>query len=280
MAKPLTLITPAVTLAAQSWGEPDAPAVLALHGWLDNSASFQPLSEQLTGLQLIALDLAGHGHSAWRPAGSFYHFIDYVNDVIAVADALGLQQFQLLGHSLGAGIAGLVAAAIPERVEKLILIDGIGPLSGAVADTAARLRKAIQAQSLLATKKMTVYASIEQAAQVRQQVTGLSLASAELIVQRNLKQHANGFIWRSDPRLTLPSPYYFSEPQIQVWLRAIRSPSLLIRALDGLLIKRPEIAARCACINPLQQVELAGNHHLHMEQPAHVAQAVQEFLAQ
>jgi pimeloyl-ACP methyl ester carboxylesterase len=114
----------ALELEALEYGDPSAPAVLALHGWLDNAASFERLAPLIPGVRLIALDLPGHGHSQHRPAGTWYHYIDYVSDVLAAADALGLERFTLLGHSLGAATASVVAAARPERVEALWLIEG------------------------------------------------------------------------------------------------------------------------------------------------------------
>ncbi|HAS30592.1 MAG TPA: alpha/beta hydrolase, partial [Alcanivorax sp.] len=92
-------------LAGLQWpgeGEP----VLALHGWLDNAASFQPLAEPL-GHPLVALDFAGHGHSEHRPRHQATHYVDHVRDVLAVADQLGWDRFVLVGHSMGAGVACL-----------------------------------------------------------------------------------------------------------------------------------------------------------------------------
>ncbi len=59
--------------AAQQWGDESGRPVLALHGWLDNSASFTPLAPQLRGLNIIALDMAGHGQSCHRPGSAPYN---------------------------------------------------------------------------------------------------------------------------------------------------------------------------------------------------------------
>lgn len=85
------------------------PRVLALHGWLDNAASFVPLAPHLSALQLVAIDLPGHGHSAHLPAGASYTTAAAICHVLDVADALGWDRFSLLGHSMGAGIASLTA---------------------------------------------------------------------------------------------------------------------------------------------------------------------------
>ena len=120
---------PHLALAALEWGDPAAPPLVALHGWLDNAASFALLAPRLAPrYRVIALDLPGHGHSGHLPAGAGYHYLDHVRAVLAVLDALELSRCRLLGHSLGAGIASLVAAAAPARIERLHLIEGLGPL--------------------------------------------------------------------------------------------------------------------------------------------------------
>ncbi|MDQ6647717.1 MAG: alpha/beta hydrolase, partial [Pseudomonadota bacterium] len=118
-----------LSLRAQRWGDEALPPLLALHGWLDNAASFARVAPLLAERHhVIALDLSGHGHSDHLPAGASYHYLDYVRDVLAVVETLQLHRFTLLGHSLGAGVSSLVAAAMPERIERLFLIEGLGPL--------------------------------------------------------------------------------------------------------------------------------------------------------
>src|SRR5580765_8467017 len=97
--------------ALRSSSTANAPRVLALHGWLDNAASFVPMAKHLDGIELVAVDLPGHGHSVHLPPGSIYTFEMAVHHVLDIADALGWERFSLLGHSMGAGIASLVAAA-------------------------------------------------------------------------------------------------------------------------------------------------------------------------
>ena len=117
----------------------DGPRVLALHGWLDNAASFVPLAPHLASLQLVAIDLPGHGHSAHLPAGASYTTAAAICHVLDVADALGWDRFSLLGHSMGAGIASLTAS-VSDRVERLVAIEALGGLRGPEEETAHRLR--------------------------------------------------------------------------------------------------------------------------------------------
>ena len=75
-----------LSIAARRSGDPDGPKLLALHGWLDNAASFEPLAEYFADHDLVAIDLPGHGRSSHRADGAWYHFIDYASDVLAVVE--------------------------------------------------------------------------------------------------------------------------------------------------------------------------------------------------
>ena len=89
-------------IAALRAGDPNGPKVLALHGWLDNAASFSRLAPLLDGVRIVALDLPGHGHSDHRPLGAAYNIWDYAHDVLQTAEQFGWRRFSLLGHSMGA----------------------------------------------------------------------------------------------------------------------------------------------------------------------------------
>ena len=106
-------------LAGLRQERPGRPRFIALHGWLDNAASFLPLLPHLPELDLLLLDFPGHGHSAHLPPGAEYGLATHLHAVLDAADALGWDRFGILGHSMGAAIAALAAAAVPARVERL-----------------------------------------------------------------------------------------------------------------------------------------------------------------
>lgn len=106
---------PHIELAAHLFGPPDGKPVIALHGWLDNAMSFSRLAPKLAGLRIVALDFAGHGHSAHRAEGASYLLWDYALDVLMVAEQLGWERFFPVGaldgrHRLGAARRGLARA--------------------------------------------------------------------------------------------------------------------------------------------------------------------------
>lgn len=83
--------------------------VIALHGWLDNSASFAPMLTDVPSNQTwYCIDFAGHGLSSWRSPQAHYYFIDYVDDVYALITALKLKKVHLVGHSMGGDGRGFI----------------------------------------------------------------------------------------------------------------------------------------------------------------------------
>ena len=123
--------------AALEWRNSAGPRTLCLHGWLDNAASFIPLAQQLQPVDLVALDLPGHGFSEHRHSTARYHFIDYLFNVDAALESLGWGDCHVIGHSLGAAIAAAYSAGAPERVQSLVLLDSMGPLSAPATRTSS-----------------------------------------------------------------------------------------------------------------------------------------------
>ena len=162
--------------------------MLALHGWLDNAASFVPLAPWLPGIELVAPDLPGHGRSAHLPQGADYSFAGAVNSVLDIADALGWERFALLGHSMGAGIGSLVAAACPQRIERFVAIEALGALAEAPERTVTRLRDAIAAMRNVARKPLRVFPDIDTAIRARMQANALDEPTARLLVERGLRR--------------------------------------------------------------------------------------------
>jgi esterase len=112
-----------LTLNCVCWGADDAPAVLLLHGlrayahWFDEFAAAAH-----DRYQLIGLDQRGRGASGWAPDGR-YDTDSYVADIECVADALHLERFAIVGHSMGGTKATNYAASHPDRVSALVIVD-------------------------------------------------------------------------------------------------------------------------------------------------------------
>ena len=255
--------------------------VLALHGWLDNAMSFAPIAQKLLQVtpEIIAVDLPGHGHSDHREQGNYYHFIDYVFNVLECVEQLGWNRFVLIGHSMGAGIASLVSAVAPKLVSQLILIDGIGPISSQAVAVTDQLEKSIRLYQRMTPylKKMT-YPDWDTLIERRAKIGNLNRDAAELLVKRNAKQGDEKIIWLADRRLNLLSPIYMAEQQVLSFLSRIEAATLLVKAKQGLLNQRTTTPLRIAAVNKMEVVELSGGHHLHMEDPKQVAASIIRFL--
>lgn len=269
---------PHLALAAQVWGDDAAPPLLALHGWLDNAGSFALLAPSLARrFRVIALDLPGHGYSDHLAPGASYHYLDYVRAVLQAADAMQLDRYALLGHSMGAGIASLVAAATPRRIERLRLIEGLGPLGDDSTQTLTRFRESLAAPPG-ARRPLRVFRDIEQAVSARVIVSGLPAELARPIVARGLMEGDGGWRWRSDPRLTHSSAVRLADAQIHALLGGIESPTALMLASPATAyLPSSPMQARADCVAKITVSYVAGGHHLHLEQPAIVAEWVESI---
>ena len=268
------------TLGALRAGPADGPKLLCLHGWLDNAASYLPLMPYLSEFDLVALDLPGHGGSDHRAPGYDYMLVDWIHDVLDALDALGWQRTRLLGHSMGGAIATMVAVAAPERIERLALIEALGPLAGDAADAGTRLRNAVRARRALKSgRPPKVIPDIEQAVDARLAVSNMSREAARLIVERNLRSVEGGYVWRSDPRLTLPAHLRVDESFIRSWLRALEVPTFVLCAEPSPPYFTPAMRdARLAEVPDARLAVLEGGHHLHMEKGESVASLIVPFL--
>lgn len=276
------LDTPRGRIAALRNDRSDRPPLLALHGWLDNAASFIPLAPYLHRFNLVALDLPGHGASAHRAPGYDYAFVDWIHDVLDALDALGWKRAHLLGHSMGAAIATLVAAAAPERVHKFAAIEALGPLSGEAAQAGKSLREAVATRRSASFRPRKVIADIDTAVDARLAVGSMSRDAARLIVGRNLAPAGTGgegFVWRSDARLTMPTHLRITEAATRSILRAVEAPTLLIAADPAPPYFTPELRdGRMGCLRDGRLIVVPGGHHLHMEQPETIAPLLRAFL--
>ncbi|PAA00557.1 alpha/beta fold hydrolase [Pseudomonas fragi] len=261
----IRLSLPHIELAAHIFGPEDGLPVIALHGWLDNANSFARLAPKLTGLRIVALDFAGHGHSDHRPRGAGYALADYAFDVLCVAEQLGWERFALLGHSLGAIVSVVIAGSFPERVTRMGLIDGIVARSGPEGDAAERMGQALQAQLDLEHKRKSVHPTLDRAVEARMKgLVAVSREAAELLAQRGLMPVPGGYSWRSDSRLTLPSPLRLSDEQAMSFVRRVSCPTTLVVAQQGMLASHTELLDRL----PFNLERLPGGHHLHLNDEA------------
>lgn len=269
---------PHLRLAALEWGADRQPPLLALHGWLDNAASFATLAPRLAGLHVVALDLVGHGRSDHRPAGTPSHFVDWVEVVLEAADALGWRRFSLLGHSMGAGIATLTAAVAADRVARLAVIEGFGPLSAPAEGIAERYAAALADERRWLASETRTFPDLTAAARARMRGSELDQRAASRLAERGTVAGADGIRFSHDPRLRARSRVRMTEDQVRAFVTAIRCPVLAVRARDGWPFPADYIRDRLLVVPDVTLVEVDGGHHVHLLHPERVAPHLRGFL--
>lgn len=279
MPEETTLKVPGFELAARVWGPPEGRRVLALHGWLDNAATFDGLAPRLEGCRIVALDMPGHGLSSHAAPGAVYPFIDFVAAAHGALDALGWERCTLMGHSLGSSVCAMLAGTTPDRVERLVLLEGVGPLTTTAADAPERLAGALREQARKQVRPLTTYPDVAHVAKALAfSPSMLTPDSIQTLLARGLRATEGGVQWRSDRRLRYASRTRMTEEQVLAFLRRISCPSLLVFAKDGLRMPEPVMTARVDAIADLERIEVAGHHHVHLDAPDTVAPAVAKFL--
>lgn len=260
--------------------------IVALHGWLDNAASFchlAPFLEQ--NYRLIALDLPGHGLSDHFTSSDAYLLTHQLRWLRAVLEVISTRPVILLGHSMGAAIAQLYSACFPERVSKLISLDMLGSVSEDTKLFVKRLRKStfewkqsIERSREPSQSMTTLYSSIDLMIERRSRLNNVPPKSISEMVHRGAKQLGDGFTWSFDPKLLLTSPTYLSESQNRAMLSTIKTKSLFILAKQGVIVSTLSYQSRLASIPRSQVVELPWGHHQHLSHADEVAYEITNWL--
>jgi pimeloyl-ACP methyl ester carboxylesterase len=269
-----------LTLASKEWGRSGYAPVIALHGWLDNAASFDRMLPFMENLHVIALDLAGHGRSSHRSPDSSYDVWIDIGEVISVADQMGWDRFSLIGHSRGAAIAGLIAGTYPDRIAQLALIDGYVPMPSEADDAAKQLKRAIRENKRFANSQPTFFPDFEKAIQAR--VKGfvpLQQEAAALLAKRGVSEGSRGFYWANDQRLKAASFVKFSKDYLEGFFTSILARVLMIQAENSALSPGRQQNALFEWVRHMDIKKVSGSHHLHLEDEAEdVARLIQKFL--
>jgi len=179
---------------------------------------------------------------------------------------------------MGGGVASAFAAALPERVNRLVLLDAVGILAQPADQAAKQLRLSVKS----VRKNPSIlrpYESVEEAMRARQKSSDLSDEAARLLCERSLEHTGDYYQWRTDPRLNWRSPQWFMDDQILDLLTAIRAATLVITSPAAVgYLGEDMLHKRLAAIADCQHVTDDGHHHFHMEQPEHIGIRITEFL--
>ena len=268
------------------WGEPVGEPLVLVHGYLDLAHSWKAFVDALQNgqkkpLWIVAPDCRGHGDSGWVGAGGYYYFPDYVFDLDCVMHALGVTRFKLIGHSMGGTISLLCAGTFPERVTRLVLVEGIGPLGMDFSDAPARMRKWIAEVRERGRRHFREYTSIVAGAgQLQQTNPRLNDTLALDLARAGMKQNERGkWVWKFDPlhRTAAPQPFYTR--QALEFLRRIECPVLIVDGKESRQTRRTDKQERYDAVRNHQQVIIDhAGHMVHQDKPEQLAKIVASFL--
>jgi len=278
-----------LTIKARQFGNPAGTKVLGLHGWLDNADTFAVFAPFLEDIHLVAIDLPGHGLSGHRSEHTSYYLWEYVNDVIEVLEQLKWQKPHILAHSMGTGVAAILAAAFPKKAGKLCFLDGLGPAFVTEHDDSILnyYKKSVRQLKLARKTHLYGFAKDENAAlfntreeAIQNRMSGfsgtISRVASEILVKRDLLKVKDGFKWRHDPRLVLPNHFCMTEKQAQVFIKNIQSPVKIILGTEG-LFANGDRHERIDQFRNADLVQVEGNHHFHLDTPLQTSLIINDF---
>jgi pimeloyl-ACP methyl ester carboxylesterase len=220
-------------LKLQFWdyGLDNKPALVLVHGGLDHARNWDWVARSLREhYHVYALDLRGHGNSAWAP-GAMYSIAEHVLDLSALLDIIGDFPVRLVGHSLGGMIVLHYAGVYPDRVRKAVSIEGVGfpPGHRVHGPASQRVRRWIEDVRGLEKRQPKNYTSLEEAmARMKEKNPHLSDE-----VARHLTRHGTNFdsdgsmIWKFDNYVRALGPYGHHIEDVTELFGQITSPTLL-----------------------------------------------------
>jgi pimeloyl-ACP methyl ester carboxylesterase len=273
----------------REWPGSGGQRVLLLHGWMDDSSSWQFLVDQLpASWHLIAPDWRGFGGSEWAREG--YWFLQYQADLDALLRHLethwGGGAVDLVGHSMGGNIACTYAGLRAERVRRLVSLEGFGLPDSDPEKAPGRLLDWLA--SLDTPHRLRDYPDLPTLARRLMSANPrLTESRAGFLAHAQSRFTPQGWRLRHDPRHKAPGPYgYRLAENMAVW-RQVQAPTLWVLGAESDLIKRfhgeddADLAARAACFANIRRMTLPdAGHMLQHDQPEALAGLLLDFLAQ
>jgi pimeloyl-ACP methyl ester carboxylesterase len=270
------------------WGRQGAPIIFMVHGWMDVGASFQFVADSLAGdWHVIAPDWRGFGKTD-RSGTDTYWFPDYLADLDAMLDHYSPgAAVNLLGHSMGGNVVGIYAGVRPERVRRLINLEGFG-MPAAAPEKAPR-HYAKWLDELRQPAELRTYPSVAAVA-ARLQKTNPRLSNeraAFLAPHWSAPNDAGDWEILGDPAHKKPSPILYRVEEVMACWSAITAPVMWVEALETNMwqLMGPKAEARIEVdrrLGHLKNIEthmmMDAGHMLHHDQPEHLARLIETFL--
>jgi pimeloyl-ACP methyl ester carboxylesterase len=266
------------------WGDPGGATAVIVHGFQDAAATWEDVAVDLAraGLRVLAPDMRGFGDGPRVPAGAYYYFPDYGSDLAALlqAEAKGVPLL-LIGHSMGATIVTYFAGAFPERLTKLVLIDGVGPPDNPANVAPHRMRRWIEG-AYESPDGRNVMNHADALARMKR----FNPLVGEAVLTRKLPQlsraadaaspEADAIVWKGDPLHMTTSPLPFYAETYKAFAAQVACPVLHVSGgTRGFHV--PDEEERLASFARLTRVTLEGGHALHWTMPHELSAALVDF---
>ncbi|MBI2764396.1 MAG: alpha/beta hydrolase [Chloroflexi bacterium] len=265
------------------WGDEAKPPLLLVHGTRDHARSWDRTAIALSDRYCVyAPDLRGHGDSEWSLGGD-YSIIDYGLDMHALGEAIGRAPYAIVAHSLGGGVALQYAGAFPEKVARIVTIEGLGGLgwaTGARKPAHVRMREWVESMRGLEGRKLRVYSSIDEATERMVEANQhLTPELARHLTVHGLRESSGGYTWKFDNFTHAGSPYEFNMEDARDLWNQIRCPILIIWGAEswGARFKHLDLSAFHDYRSVM--VERAA-HWVHHDQFEEFIALANEFLAE
>ena len=268
----------------RTWGTPGAPRIFLLHGWMDVSASFQFLVDGFErDWHVIAPDLRGFGLSEWSRES--YWFPDYYADLDALLEIYQPDTpVNLAGHSMGGNVACTYAGIRPQRVAKLISMEGFGSLRTTPHQAPARYRRWLD--ELRNPPRFAAYASFDAvAARLKKNNPRMPEDMAQFLARHWALQLGSGEIaLRSDPKHKMVNPVLSRIEELIACWRRITAPVLWVRGANSKghhwqADTADQLAERKAAFRDFREVAIDEcGHMMHHDQPRKLAAIIEDFL--
>ena len=269
----------------RTWGDSAAPKMFLLHGWMDVSASFQFLVDCFQReWYVVAPDWRGFGLTEWAAGG--YWFPDYYADLDALLEIYQPDMpVNLVAHSMGGNVACTYAGIRPQRVARLVSLEGFG--MGRTAPDQATGRYQQWLDELRAPPRFNSYTSFDAvAARLKKNNRRLTDEQAHFLAQHWAKQTGPTEVTlRSDPKHKFVNPVLTRLEELLACWRQVTAPVLWVTGdeTNGRGWRTDsvqQLAERKAAFRDFREIELQDcGHMMHHDQPVKLAAIIEEFLA-
>jgi len=265
------------------WGDAAAPKLFMVHGWMDVSASFQFLVDALQGEWCVmAPDWRGYGHTENAPEDAYW-FPDYLVDLDALlAHYSPDAPVNLVGHSMGGNIACLYAGSKPERIARLVNLEGFGMRRTKPAEAPKRYRKFME--QLADPPTLKSYKDFaELAARLQKNNPRLSPERADFLARHWGEEHDGKVVLLADPAHKIVNPTLYNIDEAKACWEAITAPTLVVAANQSEMLTKwiteDDYRDRLRHFHHLSEARIDdAGHMMQHDQPEQLARLIEDFL--